>query len=128
MVKKNVKIKMFTPRKVEITDDGKIITWVNSRKIITREVKPQTLGQLQLKFEFRKKGRNPITVFGYSHIHDLSDTVELNQAKREAFKSAYKDVPFSPDSFSITGENFFYFETRTDTNKWVDSRKEELIA
>ena len=124
MVKKNVKIKMFTPRKVEITDDGKIITWVNSRKIITREVKSETLGQLQLKFEFRKKGRNPITVFGYSHIHDLSNTVELNQAKREAFKSAYKDVPFSPDSFSITGENFFYFETRIDTNKWVDSRKE----
>ena len=113
---------MFVPRKVEFTDEGKIITWVNSRKIITEQVKSKTSGQLQLRFEFRKKGRNPVTVFGYSHIHDLSNITELNRAKREAFKSAYKDVPFSPDSFSITGEKFFYFETLED-NRWTDSRK-----
>jgi len=125
MAKKRIKIKSFTPRKVEFVDNEKIITWVNSRKIITNKPRPKTIGQIQLRFEFKKKGRHAITVFGYSFVHDLSNIVELNKAKREAFKSAYKNVPFSPDSFIITGEKFFYFESRTDTNRWVDSRKLE---
>ena len=124
---KGKKISAFTPRKVEFTDEGKVIYWTKSRKIISDNPRVKQAGQIQLKIKFNKKGRNSITLFGYSSIYDLSDRKELGIAKMEAFKSAYKDVPFSPDSFNIIGERFIYVETLVE-GKYIDSREALMMA
>jgi hypothetical protein len=109
---KKIKIKNFTPSKTEIAKDGtKTIYWKYHKKIITQQIFYKQTGQLQLKVEFSKKGRTPVTYFGYSYIYDLSNKKQYHDAKMVALKSAWGQVPFSPDNFHITGEKYIYVES-----------------
>lgn len=101
----------FRPSKVEWKGRTKIITWVKRKKILTDFPIKDKMGQLQLKILFKKKRRIPITEFGYSHIGILSDVNEYRDAKVFSLRSAWGKVPFSPDSFEITGERFIYVAT-----------------
>lgn len=94
------------------TYDGKgdlVIDYKNSKKTITRNVKINKIGQVQLKIRFSKKGRNAIIEFGYSYFHNIYSKQDYHNAKVEAFKSAYKKVPFSPDNWDIIDEKYIYF-------------------
>ena len=84
---------------------------VNGASTITIQSSTQT-GQIQLKILFKKRGRIPITEFGYSYFSDISKQKNYNEAKITAFKSAYKMIPFSPDGFEIIGEKFIYIDSR----------------
>jgi len=108
----NKKVKAFQIRKTEYFDKGKILYYTKSKKVITwdKRLIKNKLGQLQLKFKFSKKGRIPITVFGYSYVFNFSDNEYYIKAKKTAFLNAYKQVPFSPDNYDIIGEKFIYIE------------------
>lgn len=90
-------------------DGNLVIDYRNSQKLITREIKVNKIGQVQLKIKFSKQGRNSIIEFGYSYFHNIYSKQDYHSAKVEAFKSAYKKVPFSPDNWSIIDEKYIYF-------------------
>lgn len=105
--------KQFIPQKVYTEDDGtKHVVYLNFQKIITTQPLIDKRGQIQLKILFHRKGRISITEFGYSYGHILSNSTEYKNAKIEAFKSAYKLIPFSPDGFDIIGEKFIYIDSK----------------
>lgn len=103
--------KNFRPSRVTLIDGVKTIYYKRRKKIITDEIIKGKRGQIQLRISFKKKGRIPITVFGYSYIYTLSNSNEYKTAKHVAVKSAWKQCPFSPDDFEIIGEKFIYVAT-----------------
>jgi hypothetical protein len=114
--------KQFIPQKVYFDDDGtKHIVYPSFQKVITTQPLTEKTGQIQLKILFHKKKRISITEFGYSRFHTLSDSADYKEAKIEAFKSAYKLIPFSPDGFDIIGEKFIYIDSR-NTPLYEDSQ------
>ena len=104
--------KQFIPVKSYYDDDGTHhVVYPNFQKVIKTEPLSEKIGQIQLKILFKQKNRNPVTFFGYSYFQDLSDSKQYKDSKVTAFKQAYKQVPFSPDSFEIIGEKFIYIDS-----------------
>ena len=109
MAKKKYKaISNFKPSDIDRTTDSTIITWKINRKIISDKILDGKTGQIQLRVDFYKKGRNPVTEFGYSYNMLLSNKRKYLSAKMVALRSAWGRVQFSPDGFSIVGEKYIY--------------------
>lgn len=105
--------KQFIPIKSIYYEDGSHhVVYPNFEKIITKTPLQGAKGQLQLKVLFKKKGYANFPMYGYSDFKVLSSKIEYQEAKNNAFKSAYKLVPFSPDGFDIIGEKFIYVDSR----------------
>ena len=48
------KVKQFYPSKVEHYKDNKIISWTNRKKIVSRNIISNKVGQLMIRFESYK--------------------------------------------------------------------------
>lgn len=112
-MKNKIKVtnKQFIPIKTFQDDIGHHVVYPNFQKVITDNPIQNKIGQIILSIKFYKKNHSPIIEHGFSNLEDLSVKSNYNRQKTVAFKSAYKKIPFSPDSFEIVGEKFIYIDS-----------------
>lgn len=106
--------------------------YTNVEKIVVKRAISSKVGQLYIKLLAKKGKDQKVTVDGFSFLNDPTRRGALKKMERQAFKSAYSKIPFSPDHVRIVQRRFIYFEPNVKSGKLLNwqlwTRKNNLTS